>query len=37
MNSGHFDILLINMEVIFVQLCVFSSIYIYEKEVKMCR
>ena len=36
MNRGVFDIVLINVDVIFFQLCVFSSIYISEKEVKMC-
>ena len=35
-NREVFDILLINMEVIFFQLGLFSSRYIYETEVKMC-
>ena len=34
-QGSFFYILLINMDVSFFQLCVFSSIYISEKEVKM--
>ena len=37
MNRVVFDIQLINMEVIFFQLYLFSSSYIYETGMKMCQ
>ena len=36
MNRGVFDIHLIDMELTIFKLCLFSSSYIYETEVKMC-